>query len=254
MTGGAEGGCDLAGSLISTGGGGRYCRGAGTACAPLLLSSASIAVKPAKTTLHFPHPGLVNQAYRAFHNYSIGNQMLAAVRLAGKGMALAPIASFNAWREKGRFVKKGEKAISLFMPINVKRRGDKAMGKCKGEGGGARAEDGVIAGSGTFSLFTLRPHWFSLDQTEGAEFIAESVTPTWDAATAMAALDIVEVPFRLLQGNCLGYASARSIAISPLNALKHKTRFHEMAHVVLGHTAIGDMQDDETLTRQVEEA
>ncbi|MGS0757070.1 ArdC-like ssDNA-binding domain-containing protein, partial [Roseateles sp. GG27B] len=166
------------------------------------------------------------------------------------------VASFNTWREKGRFVKKGEKAISLFMPINVKRRGDKAEGQCKGKdaGEGARAEDGGIEGSGTFSLFMLRPHWFSLDQTEGAEFIAESVVPTWDAATAMAALDIVEVPFQLLQGNCLGYASARSIAISPLNPLKHKTRFHEMAHVVLGHTATGDMQDDETLTRQVEEA
>ena len=70
-------------------------------------------------------PGVMNQAYRAFHNYSIGNQMLAALQLFGKGLPLAPIASFNAWREKGRFVKKGEKAISPFMPISVKRRADK---------------------------------------------------------------------------------------------------------------------------------
>jgi len=41
------------------------------------------------------------------------------------GLPLAPSASFNAWREKGRFVKKGENAISPFMPISVKRRADK---------------------------------------------------------------------------------------------------------------------------------
>ena len=63
-----------------------------------------------------------------------------------------------------------------------------------------------------------------------------------------------EEPFEDLQGNHLGYARSRSIGISPMNPLKHKTRFHEMAHVVLGHTTVSDMHDDETLTRQIEEA
>ena len=43
-------------------------------------------------------PGVMNQAYRAFHNYSIGNQLLAALQLLDKGLPLSPIASFNAWR------------------------------------------------------------------------------------------------------------------------------------------------------------
>ena len=176
-------------------------------------------------------PGVMNQAYRAFHNYSIGNQMLAALQLLGKGLPLAPIASFNAWREKGRFVKKGEKAISLFMPISVKRRADN-------DAPADTVEAGAVAdGGGSFSMFMLRPNWFSLNQTEGDAFTAESVTPAWDAATAMAALDITEEPFEQLQGNHLGYAHGRTIGINPLNPLKHKTRFHEMAHVVLGHTA-----------------
>ena len=189
-------------------------------------------------------PGVMNQAYRAFHNYSIGNQLLAALQLLDKGLPLAPIASFNAWREKGRFVKKGEKAISLFMPISVKRRADKD----------APADSAEAGEGGTFSMFMLRPNWFSLNQTEGDAFTAETMTPAWDAVTAMAALDIVEEPFAHLQGNYLGYACGRSIGISPLNPLKHKTRFHEMAHVVLGHTATSDMHDDEALTRQIEEA
>ena len=189
-------------------------------------------------------PGVMNQAYRAFHNYSIGNQMLAALQLIGKGLPLAPIASFNAWREKGRFVKKGEKAISLFMPISVKRRADK----------GVPADSTEAGEGGSFSMFMLRPNWFSLSQTEGEAFAAESVSPAWDAATAMAALDIIEEPFELLQGNYLGYARARSIGLNPLNPLKHKTRIHEMAHVVLGHTVGADMRDGETLTRQIGEA
>jgi hypothetical protein len=193
-------------------------------------------------------PGVLSEAYQAFHNYSIGNQMLAAVQLFGKGLPLAPIASFNAWREKGRFVKKGEKALSLFMPISVKRRTGKDAPA------GTAEEGAAVDGGGSFSLFMPRPNWFSLNQTEGDAVTAESVTPAWDAVIAMAALDITEEPFELLLGNQLGYARARSIGISPLNPLKHKTRFHEMAHVVLGHTADADMLDDETLTRQIEEA
>jgi N-terminal domain of anti-restriction factor ArdC len=195
-------------------------------------------------------PGVMNQAYRAFHNYSIGNQMLAAMQLLGRGLPLAPIASFNAWREKGRFVKKGEKAICLFMPITVKRRADKDASVDTS----ALTDAGdLVESGGTFSRFMLRPNWFSLTQTEGAEFTAEMVTLAWDAVTAMAALDIIEEPFEQLQGNHLGYARARCIGLNPMNPLKHKTRFHEMAHVVLGHTVGADMHDDEALTQQIEE-
>ena len=189
-------------------------------------------------------PGVVNAAYRAFHNYSLGNQMLAAVQLSIKGLPLSPIASFNAWREKGRFVKKGEKAISLFMPISVKRRAAKDATAADAESGEGRS----------YSVYMLRPNWFSLEQTEGEEFAPELVVPQWDAALAMAALDITEEPFEQLLGNRMGYALGRTIGISPLNPLKHKTRFHEMAHVVLGHTTEGDMSDGPETARHIVEA
>ena len=189
-------------------------------------------------------PGVVNAAYRAFHNYSLGNQILAAVQLGIKGLPLSPIASFNAWREKGRFVKKGEKAISLFMPVSVKRRAAK-------EAPAADAESGE---GGTYSVYMLRPNWFSLEQTEGEDFVPELVVPQWDAALAMSALDITEEPFEQLLGNRLGYAIRRTIGISPLNPLKHKTRFHEMAHVVLGHTTESDMSDGPETARHIAEA
>ena len=44
------------------------------------------------------------------------------------------------------------------------------------------------------------------------------------------------------------YARARSIAINPVNPLPWKTRFHECAHVLLGHTGDGVEQRDGEMT------
>ncbi|MEO8921820.1 MAG: ImmA/IrrE family metallo-endopeptidase, partial [Caldimonas sp.] len=110
-------------------------------------------------------------------------------------------------------------------------------------------------GGGAFNVFIMRANWFSLEQTEGAEFVPEIVVPSWDAATALGALGIVEEPFQSVQGNVLGYATTKgSIAISPLNPLKHKTRFHEMAHIVLGHTEEAAMTDTPATPRDIREA
>ncbi len=184
-------------------------------------------------------PGIINKAYRAFHNFSIGNQMLAAQQLMDRGLKLSPIASFQAWREKGRNVQRGQSAISLYMPVILKRKDiDPETG------------EEIEAG---YQKFIMRPHWFSLDQTEGAEYMPEEITPTWDAELAMSKLNITEETFNDLRGNVMGYAKERSIAINPLNPLKHKTRFHEIAHIVLGHTAEASMSDTPELPRDIKE-
>lgn len=190
-------------------------------------------------------PGLMNEAYRAFHNFSLGNQILAAVQLYGRGLSLSPIASFNTWKENGRFVRKGQRAISLLMPVPVKRRE-------KNDQADSAAEETIEGGS--FSVFMLRANWFSLEQTEGADFVPEIVTPTWDPAVALAALGITEEPFDSVRGNVLGYARGKTIAINPLNPLKHKTRFHELAHVVLGHTTNTTLDEPVDTPRDIREA
>lgn len=183
-------------------------------------------------------PGFLSEAYTAFHGYSIGNQVLAAQQLLMRGLPLSPIASFNTWKDRGRFVRKGEKAICLFMPATVKAKTD----------ADGTDEDGT--GEAVCTVYRLRPNWFALCQTEGEDFAPELRSPEWDAATALTSLRIEEVPFELLQGNCMGYAQDRSIAVSPLAPLKHKTRFHELAHVVLGHTEGGAaLTDGEELGR-----
>ena len=67
-------------------------------------------------------PGSIMQAYSAFHHYSLGNQLLALFECNARGIEPGPINTFLAWKELGRYVKKGERAITLCMPVTVKRR------------------------------------------------------------------------------------------------------------------------------------
>ena len=104
-----------------------------------------------------------------------------------------------------------------------------------------------------FTRFVYRPHWFVLAQTDGAD-----LPPVGDAATGtqagrLAALDVAEIPFDATDGNVLGFARGRTIAVSPINPLPHKTRFHELAHVLLGHTAEGEQADGEITPRSLRE-
>ena len=50
-------------------------------------------------------PGEVSAAYRQFHGYSIGNQLLALSQCLARGIQPGPIATFQRWRELGRWVR-----------------------------------------------------------------------------------------------------------------------------------------------------
>jgi len=56
-------------------------------------------------------PGLIMEAYSAFHNYSSGNQILALVRCQLRGLEPGPINTFPGWQALGRSVKRGERAL-----------------------------------------------------------------------------------------------------------------------------------------------
>ena len=183
-------------------------------------------------------PGIISAAYSAFHNYSIGNMMAAAFQLDARGIALGPIASFMAWKDKGRSVKKGAKAIALCMPIT-----------CKGTKQNEQGDTEEFS----FGRFVWKNNWFVLSETEGEDFANETKTPVWSADKALANLEITQVAFEMTNGNCQGYAFAKSIAINPVASLPHKTRFHELAHIVLGHTAEGTMTDSERTPKDIRE-
>jgi antirestriction protein ArdC len=182
-------------------------------------------------------PGVVSAAYRQFHNYSIGNQLLAWSQCLQRRMQPGPLATFPKWKELGRHVRRGEKALTLCMPVTVKRTIEQQDG----------TED-----EATFTRFVFKPHWFTLCQTEGAE-LAPTPLPAWNRSKALAALNITETPFDLMDGNVQGYARQRSIAVSLVAGSAFKTTVHEIAHVVLGHTAEGDQTDRDITPRSLRE-
>jgi antirestriction protein ArdC len=183
-------------------------------------------------------PGIISAAYTAFHGYSIGNQLLAWSQCLQRGLQPGPLATFPKWKELGRHVRKGEKAIVLCQPVTVKRT--------------VETNDGTDDEQ-TFTRFVYRPHWFVLAQTEGQE-LAPTPIPSWDRATALAALNITEVPFDMMDGNVQGFARARSVSVSPIAANPFKTTVHEVAHVLLGHTAEGEQADSDITPRNLREA
>ena len=181
-------------------------------------------------------PGIISKAYSTFYGYSLGNQLLAWGQCMERDIPLGPIATFKKWQDLGRQVRKGEKAIALVMPVTIAKKD--AAGEKTGE---------------YFPMFTMRNNWFVMSQTEGEDYAAEVLTPEWDKAKALEKLGITEEYFALANGNVQGYAQLNTIAINPVAQYPHKTRFHEMAHVVLGHTKEGLMTDSEMTPRDIRE-
>ena len=95
-------------------------------------------------------PGILSSAYRQFYGYSLGNQLLALSQCMARGIQPGPIATFQRWKELGRFVRRGEKAITLCRPVTVTRT--------------TTADNGTEETSAA-TWFVYRPFWFVLAQT-----------------------------------------------------------------------------------------
>lgn len=156
--------------------------------------------------------GKLLKGFSNFHNYSFGNQMWAMCQMLGRGIDVSPIASYKKWQALGRCVRKGEKAIELCMPVTVKDR--------------ITNDDKV--------LFIFKKGWFALSQTDGDD--VEFPKIDFDFEKALDTLKITKEAFKLVNGNVQGYAKrGRVLAINPIAELPHKTMFHEMGHILLGH-------------------
>jgi antirestriction protein ArdC len=181
-------------------------------------------------------------AYSRFHNYSLGNQLLVLFQCAARGIQPGPLATFPKWKNLGRSVKKGEKAITLCMPITCKRTKEEIAQD------GTRQEETFA-----YTHFTYKPHWFVLAQTEGAEYVAPPM-PDWQEEVALRALNVERVPFELVDGNVQGYAvPGRKLAINPVAAMPHQTLFHELGHIVTGHCDETGFSELEITWRDVRE-
>jgi hypothetical protein len=138
------------------------------------------------------------------------------------------------------------------MPITAKRRGAGRDPPTEEQPEQARA-DNPDEEAATFTRFLYRPNWFVISQTDGKPYELPARI-AWQKDLALAALHINEIPFTALSGNIQGYAQQRSLAINPIAALPHKTLFHELGHIELGHTQKKDFAETDNLPRHLQEA
>lgn len=185
-------------------------------------------------------PGKILEAYAAFHNYSIGNSLLALSQCYARKLQPGPLNTYEGWRQLGRQVHRGETAITLCMPITAKKR--VRVPDCLEE----KYEEQVR------TMFVYRPFWFVLSQTVGDTPFNPEI-PGFDLEAALRNLSITRIEFDETNGNVQGFARDKSIALNPVAQLPQKTSFHEIAHVVLGHTQENQMVDAEATPRSIRE-
>jgi antirestriction protein ArdC len=181
--------------------------------------------------------GIISSAYHRFWNYSVGNQLLVLFQCMSRKLEPGPINTYLRWKELGRSVIKGEKALTLCMPVTCKQKATEAK---------------QIEGPEQDDTFIYRLHWFLLSQTTGEAYKPQEL-PEWSEGRALRTLAIERVPFDYLNGNAQGFARQRAISVSPIAFAPHRTLFHEIAHVVLDHTLDEEMSDGDEITVNLRE-
>jgi len=156
--------------------------------------------------------GSVGNTYNRFYDYSFTNQMLLLMQGVRE-----PVATYKRWQDVGRQVLKGSKAKQIIRPVPFEKK-DQA-----GE---------VVERRLSFKAVRCI---FALSDTEGPE-LALVELPEWNIDKALTKLDVRQVPFEMLNGNVQGYSVGREFAINPVAVRPTKTLFHELGHIVLGHT------------------
>src|SRR2546428_2956534 len=115
-------------------------------------------------------PGLIMDAYSAFWNYSVGNQILALIQCQLRGIQPGPINTLPKWQTLGRGVRRGERPLTLCRPLTRKRRDDEAT-------------DNERTEEQTFTTFLHPARWCVLRHTYGSDLGPISI-PDWDVERA----------------------------------------------------------------------
>jgi hypothetical protein len=143
--------------------------------------------------------------------------LLAVEECIRRSLQPGPLNTYRGWLESKRQVRKGERGITLCMPVSFKKTGQ------------AENVKDETAEAQTCYAFRFRAYWFVLAQTEGEQTCVPTI-PAFEIDTAVRSLSITRTAFDEMNGNIQGFANARKIAVNPLAALPHKTTFHEIAH------------------------
>lgn len=168
-------------------------------------------------------PGGLGNTYNRFKVGADGNgySFLNMIWLMSQGVK-EPCAPFGVWKKYKRFPRKGSGKWLLhpkFVWVDDKDANGNKTGKKKQ----------ILIG------FDPKRTTFPYSETDG-EDIEWPEIPAWNLEAALNVLGITKVDYESLDGNCQGYSSEKEYAINPVAKYQVKTTFHELAHIVLGHT------------------
>jgi hypothetical protein len=167
-------------------------------------------------------PGNLGSVYSRFHDYSIGNMLLFLMQGVHE-----PIASASTWKRVGREVTNWRERKEVIVPVYSKEPPTEP----EEEETPAERRERVARLIGFKAVRAV----FPLSATDGPE-LPPQPTSGWDLETALAKLAIKRVPFEQINGNIQGVSQGREYALNPVAVHPLKTTFHELAHIVLGHT------------------
>lgn len=167
----------------------------------------------------------------SFHRYSFGNCLLIARQRPNATL----VAGFQAWKKKGRCVKKGEKGICILAPMVRKAEDD---------------EDGEKRVFGFRSV-----HVFDVEQTEGDE-LPDVNRVSGDPGDALEQLQAAAAQLEIVVteepelGGADGVSRGGKIALRA--GLSPAEAFATLAHE-LGHELLHRGEDRKTLSKTVKE-
>ena len=133
-----------------------------TAAAPASVETAPLALWTKLFAEVLARPGAVSEAYTAFHDYSLSNQVWLIVQHFTRNIPLGPCAGFTTWKARNRWVKKGEKAFCVLAPR-------KQMLPAVQEDGSTKLVEKLRG-------FKIQRTTFSYSQTDGDSWEQEPVT------------------------------------------------------------------------------
>lgn len=165
-------------------------------------------------------------SYKIFRTYSPLNRIYAMNQLILNKKKIQPIATMNQWRIFGRKIKKGSKAISLYVP-NIKKRHNEETNT-----------DEI-----TFITYYNRKGWFILEDTEGEDFNNIKDYATWNHNECLEKLNITKEVLESLSVTHISTAKDRKLYLSQTSLCKNKDVYHAMAHILLGHTLTHNYED-----------
>lgn len=178
----------------------------------------------------FANPGLLRQISTA-HVLSIGNQWYVIMQNRDAKRDGSISGPFSFWKGIGRKVKKNEKGMFVLTPVPFETTRKDETGNVLRDDNGDPIKDKRLS-------FQLRPTRFDLSQTEGPDVKFPEVP--FDLGQLLCTLEVELVPFTMDNNACGGYCYGTPdgdfLAINPLYPDPLGVLFHELAHIVLGHT------------------